>query len=300
MQFSTWGMSGTLTTEDPGLELFARETLWEWVARVDDVANRFRSDSELTRLNHHAGRGPLAVSPLLLDLVTRALDVAHATDELCDPTVLPALIALGYDDDIETVRQRTNYDATPVRPVGAHAVHVDYVASTIELPAGAGLDLGAIAKAFTVDAVADALADEGGVVVEIGGDIAVRGSSGTGPWVIGIADSLTITGAEPRIAVTDCGVATSSTRGRHWRAGEREVHHIIDPATGLPAVSPYCNVTVAASDCVRANALATSSFLRGEDAGYFIAQWGATARLVRSTGEIEYVGGWPEDEKVEA
>jgi thiamine biosynthesis lipoprotein len=144
--------------------------------------------------------------------------------------------------------------------------------------------------------VANDVAPGGGVVVEIGGDVNARGRGPEGPWVIGIAETLIITGDEPRITLKDGAVATSSNEVRTWRRGENLVGHIIDPRTGRSAQSPYAAATVIDADCVAANAFATAALLWGEDAALHIAQAGRSARLVRHDGTVEIVGAWPREE----
>ena len=295
MNFSIWGMSGSLTTQHPESLAFAEQRLWHWIDAVDATCNRFRRDSEISRLNAHAG-GTVAISETLELALDAALASAAMTDGLCDPTVLPALLALGYDRDYdELARRGAHAPPSPTPAPGVSAIQLDRVNHRVTLAPGCQLDLGASAKALVADRVADELAAHGGVVVEIGGDVAARGTSNDGPWVIAVSDSLTITGREPRIAVTNAGVATSSRSTRTWRAGESLANHVIDPRTGSFADGPYATATVSANSCVTANAFATAALLWGEDAGYHIAQSGWSARLVRNDGSVEFVGGWPPD-----
>ena len=297
MQFTTWGLTGTLTTERPADASFASTCLWRVIGEIDAACNRFRADSELSRLNAMPGETVTASATLL-----EALDAAEfayaATDGLCDPTVLTALLAWGYDRDYDLVRERTDLIEPDVeRAPGLAALDIDRHARTVRLAPGCQLDLGASAKALAADLVADEVGARGGVVVEIGGDVAVRGTGPDGPWVIGVADRLTITGDEPRVRVTGGGVATSSIATRVWRVGHRLVNHIIDPRTGLVADGPYATATVAADRCVSANAFATVALFWGEDAPYRIAQAGWSGRLVRRDGTVEFVGGWPVEEE---
>jgi len=146
------------------------------------------------------------------------------------------------------------------------------------------------------DLVAADTAAFGGVVVELGGDLAVRGRGPTGPWVIGVSDSLTITGDEPRVSFTNGGIATSSCVTRSWNAGGTTVNHIIDPRTGSFAKGTYATATVSASSCVVANAFATAALLWDEEAAFHIPQAGWSGRLVRRDGKVDFVGGWPLEE----
>jgi thiamine biosynthesis lipoprotein len=295
MNFEMWGLSGSLSTERDDQMANAIEQLWTRLSAFDLACNRFRDDSELSRLNASPGE-PVPVSETLELALEAALRAAEATEGLCDPTVLPSLLALGYDRDFDELASRVNAPAaTALRPLGPSAIHLDREHHTVIIDAPCQLDLGASAKALVVDLIADDVAPSGGVVVELGGDVAVRGHGPQGPWAIGVSDALTITGREPRISLRHGGIATSSTTSRTWRAGDHVVNHIIDPRTGSFAHGAYATASVTASDCVLANAFATAALLWDEEATYHIAQAGWSARLVRTNGTVEFVGGWPED-----
>jgi thiamine biosynthesis lipoprotein len=296
VNFQIWGLSGTLATEHEHQVHFAEERLWHWLNEFDDTCNRFRDDSEISRVNARAGE-VVAISPTLELALGAALVAREATDGLCDPSILPALLALGYDVDYDELKFRGGTVlAAPVRGAGVDAFTLDRSNHTVTISPDCRLDLGASAKALAADLIADDVAPTGGVVVEIGGDVAVRGRGPEGPWVIGLSDSLELSGKEPRVAINDGGIATSSTTTRTWRAGGQLVNHIVDPRTGSFAVGPYATATVSASSCLLANAFATASLLWGEDAAYHVAQAGWSGRFVRTDGSVEFVGGWPVDE----
>jgi thiamine biosynthesis lipoprotein len=82
---------------------------------------------------------------------------------------------------------------------------------------------------------------------------------------------------------------------RSWRRGSARLHHIIVPATGLPARSCWRAVSVAAATCVDANTASTAAILRSERAPAWLAGLGLPARLVRHDGEPVTVAGWPAD-----
>ncbi len=290
--FSVWGLSATLAVERDDQFEAALATLWRHLDAIDAAANRFRSDSEVSRLNDAAGE-PLEVSTTFEEVLAAALACAEWTDGLCDPTVLSALLDLGYDRDYDELRATGAPARRPARPApGVGAIDWDRTRHRVALRDGARVDFGASAKALVADRVADELAPRGGVVVEIGGDVAVRGEGPEGPWAIGVSDSLVITGREERITLDGGGIATSSNATRTWRAGGAVVNHLVDPRTGECAEGPFATASVASSSCLRANALATAALLWGEDAPYHLAQAGAAARLVRVGGAVEYVGGW--------
>jgi thiamine biosynthesis lipoprotein len=296
MNFEIWGLTGSLATENESQMEDATKRLWSWLDAFDAACNRFREDSELSRLNESHGETTPISATLELALVA-ALRAAEATGDMVDPTVLPALLALGYDRDFDDLASGdSTLEHVPVPAMGPSAIHLDLEEHTVVLDPPCRLDLGASAKALVVDLIASDIAESGGVVVELGGDVAVRGEGPDGPWAIAVSDALVLDGTEPRISLRNGGVATSSTAARTWRVGERTVNHIVDPRTGRCARGLYTTATVSASDCVLANAFATAALLWNEDASYHIAQAGWSARLVRRDGSLEFVGGWPEDE----
>ena len=71
-----------------------------------------------------------------------------------------------------------------------------------------------------------------------------------------------------------------------------ELHHIIDPATGLPAQTPWAMVTVAAATCVEANAAATAALIMGMRGLEWLSQLNLPARLVGVDGAVHHAGGW--------
>jgi len=267
------------------------------VAAVDAACSRFRDDSELSRVN--AARGAVtAVSPVLLDALEIALGAARTTGGLVDPTVGTALRVLGYDRDFSEVLR----DGPPLQiRVGAipgwQAITVDRAAGTVRVPAGITLDLGATAKAWCADRAAEeaAHASRSGVLVSLGGDVAVAGSPPPGGWRVRVTDYHGADDAAPgqTVAIFSGGLATSGITARRWQRGGQEVHHIVDPATGCSATGPWRTVSVAARSCADANTASTAAFILGERAPDWLEERELPARLVGADGAVVCTAGWP-------
>src|SRR5579884_4157277 len=168
----------------------ARAAVERVLADIDLAASRFRADSELSRLNAAAGSW-VNVTPLFARALRIALDAARWTDGLVDPTVGEALIRLVYDRtfaDVPAVAGPLRVRA--VAAPGWRLVELDEPAGRARLAAGTRVDLGATSKAFASDLAASAAssAAECGVLVSLGGDIAVAGPPPEGGWPIGIED----------------------------------------------------------------------------------------------------------------
>ncbi|MGH9124342.1 MAG: FAD:protein FMN transferase [Acidimicrobiales bacterium] len=274
------------------------------VAALDAACSRFRDDSELSRLNAAGGR-PFPVSPLLRAAVAVALRAARMTGGLVNPTVGTALQRLGYDRDFAQLDPdgpplQLNLAAVP----GWQGIVVDDFDGTIRLPRGVSLDLGATAKAWCADRSAKAAAETAGtgILVSLGGDIAVAGNPPPGGWRIRVTDRHDGTDLDPgqTITVTAGGLATSGTASRRWRRGGVAVHHIVDPVTGASATGPWRTVSVAAGSCCDANTASTAAVILGAAAPEWLGGHGLAARLVTVDGAVVCTGGWPSELTEEA
>jgi thiamine biosynthesis lipoprotein len=265
---------------------------------VDRACSRFREDSELSRLNSSPGE-ETAVSPILARALAAALRGARLTGGAVDPTVGRAIKAIGYDADFEVIRAPAAAIALRSEPVpGWQRVWFDQRRRVVCLPRGVEIDLGATAKAMAADLAAQSAlegAGAGGVLVSLGGDIAVAGRPPGRGWLVQIEEDSSAPARDhaETIAIGSGAVATSTTTVRTWRRGEVVLHHIIDPRTGRPAESEWRTVSVVAGTCVDANLASTAAIVLGETAPRWLEAAGLPARLVTRTGSIKRAAGWP-------
>jgi thiamine biosynthesis lipoprotein len=294
--FQALGTTAIVAVTDGAVER-ATELLVERLDELDRACSRFRDDSELAALNRGAGR-PVVVSAALHHAVRSALAAAHATGGLVDPTIAMSLKALGYDRTFTLVAARGTWhiESTAVRVGRWRCVAVDEARPVIHLPRGVALDLGSTAKAEAADQAAHALAFElgCGVLVSLGGDIAVAGEAPPEGWCVAIGDDHADAADGPAVLIRDGGLATSSTAVRRWPTDGGEMHHIVDPRTGLPAVTPWRSVSVAARTCLGANTASTAALVLGVGAPAWLEAQRLPARLVANDGSVTRTGGWPE------
>jgi thiamine biosynthesis lipoprotein len=170
----------------------------------------------------------------------------------------------------------------------------------LRMPAGIRLDLGATAKGLGSDravrAAMSASAQAGGVLVSLGGDIAVGGIAPRDGWPVTVSDGPDPAGSSltQLVRLPRGAVATSSIACRRWRRGGQVLHHIVDPRTGLPADGPWRTVSAAAATCADANAATTAAIVAGQRAEQWLASTGLPARLVGRDGTVRLLGGWPD------
>jgi thiamine biosynthesis lipoprotein len=280
---------------DRGLQLLA-----EQLSALDETCSRFRSDSEIVGLEGRSHDQPIPVSPLLFEVLEVACVIAARTAGIVDPTVGSALVALGYDRDFAELDQGAADSTPPARPApGWWRIRLDPTKRTVAVPDGMHLDLGATAKAFAADRAAQHLAGtlECGVLVNLGGDVAVAGRGPRDGWSVGIASHCTtpVEDVDLVLAVHTGGVATSGTTGRSWTRNGRRMHHIVDPWTGEPAPPHWSMVSTLAPTCVEANAWSTAAVVWGPDAPGNLSAHDVAARLVNADGRVTTVGNWPSD-----
>jgi thiamine biosynthesis lipoprotein len=301
--FEVWGTTAVLLVTSPLAAVPARRLAEHVLADVDLACSRFRPDSELTRLNE-AGGEPMMISATFADLLSAALRAARLTGGDVDPTCGQALAGLGYDRDFAELRAGGATSprlAGPAGPVpGWRRVRLDNGARRVRLEHGAQLDLGATAKAWAADTCAEQIARRTGcgVLVSLGGDVAVAGTPPPEGWQIRVTDDHAAPPDAPgqTVTISSGGLATSSTTVRAWTVADRPVHHIIDPATGEPASSCWRTVSVAAGTCTDANTASTAAIIRSAAAPAWLRDMGLPARLVRHDGTVRTTAGWPGDE----
>lgn len=296
-RFRALGTTAELVVTDPERLQAAADLLRSVLRAVDEACSRFRDDAEIAALHRHAG-SPVRVGPLLAEALRVALRAAEVTGGLVDPTVGQAVCDLGYDRDFGLVARDL---AEPVEPAGRvpgwWRITADWSRGEVVVPRGVRLDLGATAKAWAADRASTVVARElgCGVLVGLGGDLAVAGPAPARGWQVAVGDDHAAgTVRDPVIALAGGGLATSSTGCRIWRRAGRTVHHIVDPRTGDIPDSRWRTVTVAAATCADANTASTAAVVLGEQAPVWLAERGLPARLVAVDGDVVRVAGWPD------
>jgi thiamine biosynthesis lipoprotein ApbE len=323
-----WEALGTnvvLRLSDPRGLACARAAVESELDAIDLACSRFRPDSEIARVNASRGRA-VRVSPLLAEALALALRAAELTDGDVDPTVGSALVLAGYDRDwrlldppgthphsdgpsgarSEDVRADSPSAREPIQTPASIAARsvcgwrnlmFDRAALTVRVPAGFTIDLGSTAKAWAADRAAHVAARAGdcGALVSVGGDIAVSGSAPARGWAVHVTDDHRSDHRAPgqTVSIHSGGLATSSIAVRRWRHEGRTMHHILDPATGVPVQELWRTVSVAAASCADANIATTSAFVRARTAPAWLVGLGVPARLVSRAGRVYTIGAWP-------
>jgi thiamine biosynthesis lipoprotein len=293
------GSSLRLVVTNPARLGAAKAAVDAVVNAIDLAASRFREDSELCRLNASPGR-EVTISPLLAQAIAAALRGAELTGGAVDPTIGSAIRLAGYDADFASVPAEGEPIQLFAHPIpGWQAIEFNFHSRTLRLPRGVELDHGATAKGLASDLAAAAACKAmsgGGVLVSLGGDIAVAGEAPQEGWPVQASEdsSAPIDDDAETVTITSGGIATSSTTVRQWTRGGAVLHHIIDPTTGLPVDGPWRTATVVAGNCVDANIASTAAIVMGHKTLAWLEAHRLPARLVDQKGKVRRVAGWPE------
>lgn len=266
-----WRAVGTTcaaaVTAGPDDEVATRPALaaaQEEVAACERELSRFDPKSDLSRLNAARGRWT-PVGRRLLEALGLALRAREDTGGRFDPSVLPALAAAGYDRSFELLEERQAASADGWR-AGA-AIELDERRGCARLEPASAVDLGGIGKGYAAARALEAMLAASprvvGGLVDLGGDIALRGEAPEGgPWLIAVADPRRPGNTLAVLALDAGGVATSGRDARRFGPA-RSLHHLIDPETGEPALAGPLTVTVVGTDAAEAEVHATTLGIAG-------------------------------------
>ncbi len=243
----------------------ARDRLLVWHAAF----SRFKPDSELCSLNSDR-RTSVPVTAIMARFVQAVIDAAEATGGLVDATMLDAIEELGYETERfhGSLALPLALALAPARqPAGAHpdrrwsTIDVDLDASTVTRPPGVKVDGGGIVKGLLADVIADMLCEHHSFLVDCEGDLRI-GGSGRQQRCIPIPAPLSQRVLH-EFQLADGAIATTSITKRSWMERLKPAHHILDPATGLPAYTGIVQATALAPTALQAESLAKAALLSG-------------------------------------
>ena len=241
------------------------------IVACERVLSRFDEASDLARVNAAPGVWT-AVDARLVEAVDVALRYERETGGRCSPLLLTALVGAGYDRSFEQLVER---DPRPLDDA-EQSVELDRRRLRVRVSSASTLDLGATAKGVigtrALQAIRRSWPAVTGALVDLGGDIAVLGAPPSGDaWFVDVDDPREGGEIVGTVRVADGGVATSGPTCRRF-GRDGALHHLVDPATRLPAGHGPLAATVVAVDPAAADAHATALAITPvEDAAEYVA-----------------------------
>lgn len=245
---------------------------------VNGLMSTWDPESELSRFNQSASTEPFPISEPTLEVFLLAREISDLTGGAFDVTVGPVVSAWGFGATDRAPAPPSEAELAGLRErVGYQKLAIDPEARTLsKARADIECDLSAIAKGYGVDAVARALdrLGYGNYLVEVGGELRVRGERSSGRlWRVAIerplGDERSIYGA---FELRDAALATSGDYRNYYEQDGVRLAHLIDPRTGRPIAHALASVSVVHGDAARADALATGLSVLGLDEGFALAE----------------------------
>jgi thiamine biosynthesis lipoprotein len=250
--------------------------IFDRLREIENAMSAGLEDSELGRINAAAGREAVAAGAGTIAVLKRALQFAELSGGAFDPTVGPLVQLWGIGSDDERVPGEEEI-AEALSLINWRDVAIDEDAGTVLLARpGMRLDLGAIAKGYAADEAARIIGEAGleRALIDLGGNILAWGVKEDGsPWRVGIQNPEAGRGAYIGIAaVKNKTLVTSGVYERFFESGGRRYHHILSTRSGYPVDSGLLSVTVIGGNSMDADALSTSLFALGYEAGRALAE----------------------------
>lgn len=270
--------------------------LFAAVDAVDRQMSNWKSQSDLSRLNHVPVGEWVEVPPEMFEVLKTALHIGKLSGGAFDIGVGDAVSAWGFGPGGRQANDAAGSPISNQRPDTGEILELDAAASRVRKLAPLTLDLCGIAKGFGVDEMARCL-DRFGItsyLVGIDGEMRARGEKpGREPWSVAVErpdrQNRDILGV---MTLEDGAIATSGDYRHFAEVNGETVSHTIDPSKGRPVQNAVASVTVLARTCMEADALATALMVLGEKKGvaFALSRQLDVLFVLRKDGKLSEIG----------
>jgi FAD:protein FMN transferase len=271
----------------------AIDALLDEMRHIDESMSTYKPTSEVSQVNAKAADGPMKISKELFDLLVKAREYSVITDGAFDITYA----SVGYMYNFPKHIRPTDAQISKALPAVSYKhVLLDPKNQTVQFTQkGVRIDLGGIAKGYSVDCGIDVLKAHGitRAYVSAGGDSRIIGDRFGKPWVVGIRDPRKGEGEViKRVPLIDAAISTSGDYERFFDEDGVRYHHIIDPHTGHSA-SKVRSATIIGPYATRTDGLSKTAFVLGPDKAMEIYNRidDIDAIIVRLDGSVIYSKG---------
>ena len=253
--------------------VFAMDTAVIFKLRGKEAAEAFeKAKEELLRLETLLDADGEALGTLaetghlenaeLAALLARAKEIGEKTGGALDVTLYPAIRCWGFIDRQYRVPSKEELAALRAC-IGAENITVE--GEAISLPQGFSVTLGAVAKGYAGDRLAEIIREAGveSGILSLGGNVRLIGDKNGEPFKVAVRAPGG--GNALMLALCDTNIVTSGGYERYFEENGETYHHILDPETLYPAKNGLTSVTVISGDGTMADALSTALYVMGEE-----------------------------------
>ncbi len=285
------------------LDTICTITIYECSGNADDIIDgafdicrelnnklsSYVSGSDIYNINHSNGT-PTTVGSDTAELISDALEYCEMSGGLFDITIFPVKElwdeafeseSLPPEDEIQNAVARVDYTAVKVE------------GNTVTVPAYTEIDLGAIAKGYIADSVAEYLSQSGvaSALINLGGNVYAVGKNQDGDeWTIGIQTPFGESGdLSATVKISNASAVTAGIYQRYFTVDGIIYHHILNADTGMPADTGLYSVTVISENSEQCDALSTICVLLGYEASLDVLQSFSGISAVFITDDFEVI-----------
>ncbi len=223
-----------------------------------------------------------------------ANEINLLTDGAYDPCVYPIVKLWGFTTGEYKVPDKDELSAA-LKLVKES--DISFTENGISISGGGMADLGGIAKGYAAEVLKSYIKESGAesAVISLGGNILTVGVKPDGTrWNIGISSPKNNGKLLGTLKVEECAVVTSGSYLRNFEQDGKIYHHIIDPASGMPADNGLVSVTVVADDSALADGLSTAFFVMGIEKSMALAKEVGAETIFVTESEIYVSDGLKE------
>jgi thiamine biosynthesis lipoprotein len=255
-----------LWSEDKVKGEAAIASVFDDMKRIDRLMSTWKEDTEISLVNREGGKHPVKISPELFKLLQVSVEYSELTHGAFDITY--ASVGYLYDFKKGVHPDQKAIDKALPGINWRHMVLDPKKTTVFFTRLGMRIDLGGIAKGYSVDRGIEILQKQGitRAMVNAGGDTRIIGDRFGKPWVVGIRDPDHENKMFLRMPLSDTAFSTSGDYERYFDEDGKRFHHIIDPKTGDSA-RKVRTVTVISGTATRTDALTKSVFIMGAEEG---------------------------------
>lgn len=269
-QLGTYITLSIYSDEEVPIEVF--DKLFDLIDYYEYMISKTIEGTELNKINENAGIAPVKVQDELFEIVRLGIDFAGYSDGLFDITIGPLVDLWGIGTDFVNIPIDADIKEK-MALIDYKKIVLDENDKTVYLPEkNMALDLGAIAKGYIADRVKDLILEEGyqSAIINLGGNVLTVGTKpNSDTWSIGVRDPESDAGTSMGILkLEDNSIVSSGIYERFFIDGDKRYHHLINPKIGYPEQNDILSVSIISELSVDGDALSTTVFLLGIEAGY--------------------------------
>lgn len=239
------------------------------IKRIEKLISSWDANSQTSEINRNAGIKPVKVDAELFQLIERSIGISKLTDGAFDISYASMDNIWKFDGSMEQMPSSAEITAS-VEKVGFQNIILNKENSTVFLKLkGMKIGFGAIGKGYAADKAKDLLISKGvpSGIINASGDMNTWGKQPNGKeWKVAITNPMDKNKIFALLPISNGAVVTSGNYEKYVKFNGKQFSHIIDPRTGYPS-SGIISVTVFAPKAELADALATSVFVMGQEAG---------------------------------